>query len=397
MRGKVALKGAAVLLLAGTPFAAATARITVPIPGIAGPAIQFAGALRTNAGGAIMVARIRRHPRAATGTTLAASVDADGTLELTYGYEGVADLHLPPAAAPTALAINPATGAAWIGVTNGTRGEVVAIDPTGQREARFGRDGIVQLPGVDRGGVRAMAWRQGEIVVAASPQSACAGCALSMLNASNGTPIATRILTAQDAGGPTCTGSAAVTSVAFDAHGAVFAGTQVSPQPSCAASLVHLSNRLVPLGSAAPAATALSSLVVTPEPGPGCLAGTDSAGIGVWPSGRTQPALPVLATGSTKLIALVPLGTGGCGALLQRGRNSAEVAQVGNSTAGPAITPVPAGLVPLAMFRCRQHLLVIAARGPESKEAAVILPVPISRGPFAAVAAAISAPSTGCG
>jgi hypothetical protein len=384
------------LLFAGTAFAAATAPTTVPISGIAGPAIQFAGALRTNDGGAIMIARIRSHPRAATGTTLAASVDADGTLELTYGYEGVAELRLPPAAIPTALAINPATGSAWIGVTNGTRSEVVAIDPTGQREARFGRDGIVQLPGVDRVGVRAMAWRQGEIVVAASPQSGCAGCTLSMLNASNGTPIATRALTPQDAGGPTCSSSAAVTSVAFDTHGAVFAGTRVSQQSSCAASLVRLSNGLATLGSLAPAGTALSSLVVTPEPGPGCLAGTDSAGIDVWPSGGTRSALPVLATGSTKLIALVPLGAGGCGALLQSGRSAAEVAQIGNSDAPPAITPVPAGLVPLAMFRCRRHLLVIAARGPDASEATVILPVPISRGPFAAVAAARSAPSTGC-
>ena len=40
------------------------------------------------------------------------------------------------------------------------------------------------------------------------------------------------------------------------------------------------------------------------------------------------------------------------------------------------------------MFRCHQHLLVIGARGSAGHKTAVIVPVPITLGPFAAPDAA---------
>jgi hypothetical protein len=61
------------------------------------------------------------------------------------------------------------------------------------------------------------------------------------------------------------------------------------------------------------------------------------------------------------------------------------------------VTPIRAPLVPMAMFRCHEHLLVLGASGPAARETAVIVPVPITRGPFAASAAARSTSATGCG
>jgi hypothetical protein len=391
--------GSAMLLLGGA-IAARARMLAIPIPGIAGPTIGLPGALRTNDGGAIVLAEVRRHPWSSTGTALMARIDAGGTLALGYGYEGVARLTVGPAVIPTALAINPNNGDAWIGTADGGRSEIFAIDKTGQRQLVFGDHGFVMLPAVDGGGVRALAWWRGEILVAAGADGGCAGCALLLLNATSGRLIAAATLTTDDVGGPTCAGPVGVTSVALRHSNEFLAATEVADPGRCTASLLELDNQLVPLGSYTPTplrlpAQPLRSVVVTSQPGAMCAAGSGPAGIDIWPLGATQ-STQVASGGSAKLVATVALGGGGCGALLQRGPRSADVTQTGSNSSATTITPLPAGLAPLAMFRCHQHLLVIAASGSAGHETAMIEPVPITRGPFAAAASARSTMTTGC-
>lgn len=388
------------MLLLGGAAAAGARMIAVPIPGIAGPSIAFPGALRTNDGGAVVLAEIRRHPLSRTGTSFTARVDADGTLDLGYGYEGVARLTISPAAIPTALAIDPETGDAWIGTKDGSRSGIYALDNTGQRQLRFGDRGRVMLPAGDGGGVRALAWRRGRLLVAAGARARCAGCAFMLLNAASGRPVAAATLTTEAAGGPLCTDPVGVTSVAFRTSDELLAATEVANPRLCTASLVALNNRLVPFGPDAltappPPAQPLRSVRVTSQPGAACVAGSGPAGIDIWPLGATQ-STTVSAGASAKLVAIVPLGAGGCGALLQRGQRSADVAQIGSNNLAPAVSHISGALAPLAMFRCHQHLLVIAASGPAGKEAAMIVPVPITRGPLAAATAVRSTGGTGC-
>jgi hypothetical protein len=167
--------------------------------------------------------------------------------------------------------------------------------------------------------------------------------------------------------------------------------------PNCTASLVELNNRLVPFGPGAlsePPTQPLRSMIVTPQPGATCIAGSGTAGIDTWPLGATR-STQVAAGASVRLVALVALGAGGCGALIQ-GPRSAKVTQTGSNDSAPAVTNIPEALAPLAMFRCHEHLLVLAASGAAGQQAAMIVPIPITRGPFAAASAARAILTTGC-
>ena len=77
-------------------------------------------------------------------------------------------------------------------------------------------------------------------------------------------------------------------------------------------------------------------------------------------------------------------------------RHSATVTQTGSKGPAPAVTTLPEALAPLAMFRCHEHLLVVAARRAARQPAAMIVPIPIIRGPFAAASAARAILTTGC-
>jgi hypothetical protein len=391
---------AALALLAGAVTVRASP-LPVPIPGIAGPSIGFMSARRTADGGAVLLVRIPHRPGGSAGTTLTARVDAEGRLDLGYGYEGVARLHLGRGVVTTALAVDPATGDAWIGARNARRSIISRIDGTGHRQPGFGGRGVVTLPAVDDGGVRALAWRDGQLLIAAGARSGCAGCALTLLNAANGRLLARATVSPHAAGGPTCVGAVGVASVAFAGGEGLLVATSVAQPRGCAASLLELDHRLVPFGPSGPKAPplpvqALRSVVITPEPGAMCAAGVGPAGTGMWPLGATRWT-EVAAGASARLIAVVPLGAGGCGALVRRGPRSAVVTQSGSGGSAVTVTPIRAPLVPMAMFRCHEHLLVLGASGPAARETAVIVPVPITRGPFAASAAARSTSATGCG
>ncbi len=383
------------LAIASTGWLTGARTGAVPIPGIAGPVIRIPGALRTSDGGAIVLVGIGRRRSSIVGTSLMARVDSDGTLDLGYGYEGIASITSKPAALPTALAINPQTGNAWIGTTEGARSEILAIESAGKLAPGFGDHGHLLLPAVASGGVRALAWEHGKVLVAAGSSVDCAGCALTLLNATSGRPIAFATLTNEALGGSTCTDSVAVTSAAFAEPDELLVASQAA-DPHCSASLVELNDKLAPLRSGAlsePTGQPLRSVMVSSEPGATCVGGSGPAGIDTWPLGATR-STRVVSGASVRLVALVSIGGGGCGALIQS-PGSAEVAQT-DSNATAALTRIPKALAPLALFRCREHLLVLAASSIAGRQTAVIVPIPITQGPLAAVSAARASLTTGC-
>ena len=58
----------------------------------------------------------------------------------------------------------------------------------------------------------------------------------------------------------------------------------------------------------------------------------------------------------------MPLGDRACGALLRRAGKPALVLQASNGSGKPSLTEVPAGLRAGAIYRCKQHVLVVGAR-----------------------------------
>lgn len=143
MRRLVVLCAASLcLLLAGSALALGR-DLTVPIPGLAGSAIETAGALRTNDGGAVLAAKIRDRTGSSRGRIVTARLLADGALNLAYGSEGVSTIHVDPRLQLTALAIDPASGDAWIGARVGKAGpaEILAVDDRGDLRKSFGAHG----------------------------------------------------------------------------------------------------------------------------------------------------------------------------------------------------------------------------------------------------------------
>jgi hypothetical protein len=297
-----------------------------------------------------------------------------------------------PAFVPTALAIDPQRGDAWIGGSEHGRSEIVALGPTGLAQTGFGDRGVVRLPADDDGGVRAMAWRTGRVLVSSGQRGRCPGCALTLLSAAGGRPVATATLTTAAVGGPACAGA---TSVVFDRGGGVLVSTGASDAGQCHASLVGLSPALATSARRPPALPPQpwSSLTLSPESGVTCVAGAGAGGIAVWPLGAAR-ATPVTGGAGARLVAVLALGDGACAVLVER-NGEATVAQAAAGSR-PAVTRIPAAMAALAMVRCRQHLLVITATGPPGRRSASIVAVPISRGPYARAGAAQVAAATGC-
>lgn len=152
-----------VLICGACASASAAGLVTVPIPGLSGPSARVIDAQRTVDGGAIFVAKIAGRP----GATIVGRLQADGTLVLSYGDGGLARLGLAPTFQPSALAIAPATGLAWIAGSAGATSEIVALSADGEPAVGFGDRGIVRLPQADAGRITALAWRPGRLAVAA--------------------------------------------------------------------------------------------------------------------------------------------------------------------------------------------------------------------------------------
>jgi hypothetical protein len=400
-RATVIAFAALLLLLAGSALDALAGDLTIPIPGLAGSGIEVAGALRTDDGGAVVAARIVERGGSSRGRILSARLLADGDVDLAYGHEGLSTLHLNPRLEPTALAIDPATGDAWIGARVGQTGagEIVALDGRGALRKGFGAAGVLALPAADDGGPVALAWRPGALLIAAG-ESPCRGCSLSLRDPRTGAVTAAATLPASDLSPPGCSGTA-VTSAVFASAVSELVATRTAGGSGCTASVLALGPKLAPTAPAGPPPTLAdpdaSSILLSSSGSGSCLAGTDPARILIaayaGASARTAAVAP-----AGMLISLVSLGPGACGALIKAAGAPARVAQMSTGDRRAVVDRLPDAIAPLAMFRCHQHLLVIGSTPSAGWRAAVIAPVPVRRGEFAvrASATALAASSTGC-
>lgn len=384
---------ACVVALAGPlALAASAGPIEVPIPGLSGGVIQVAGALRTADGGGVIAARIST-PGAQTGALTIARVQADGAVNLAYGTLGIAHVHASPVLEATALAVDP-SGAAWIGVRFGADGpgEVIALDASGARVPTFGSEGVLRLPAADRGGPVALAVSDGRLLIAAGT-APCRGCSISVRDASTGRLLRRVTLSAATLAPARC--AASVTGAALTAQSSVLLSTAVRGN-RCAAQIVALAKTLTPpVNSSAPslADTAARSSMLVPDGASWCLAATDTKHVNLLASGRGRWTSAAAPAGT--LVALAQLGTGACAALIRTSRPGAVVAQMGAGNGRVSADTIPSSLTPLGMFRCNQHLLVIA--GAAGDRTAVIVPVAVRRGPFATAASVASAQPQGTG
>ena len=392
----------AILILCGSTIAASAGWLSVPILGLSGPRVEVPSAQRTATGGAIFVAKIATHHGSILGQTVTGQLQANGSLNLGYGNSGLATLAVNPSFTPTALAIDPSTGAAWIGGHDGAASEIIAASGDGEPQQHFGDHGVLALHD-DAGDVLALAWRTGRLLVSAGTGAGCQGCEMAILNPSTGATIESHTLTSETLGGPGC-GQAAVTSVVFVGSQRELLGARVPSNSDCSASVTTLDPQLTatpatPRASVSPAAQQVTWTSVASSTRDICVADGDAHGIRAYAFNASSPQL-LTSSLSDSLVALVPLGGSACGALIARGSRGPLVVQIGEQTKAPSVAYLPAGSDAQAMFRCHHHLLVIATLGPAGNRKTTILPVPITRGPFGSQARADRAISvtagTGC-
>ncbi|MGO9753378.1 MAG: hypothetical protein ACLP22_18085 [Solirubrobacteraceae bacterium] len=390
------------LLLAGPVLDAVAGEPIVPIPGLIGGDIQVVGALRTSDGGGILAARISSSSDSAGGQIVVARLLADGALSLAYGSEGLSTLPLDPRLRPTALAVDPATGEAWIGARTGPagRGEIIALDGDGNRLRSFAKDGVLQLPAAGDGGPVSLAWSPDGLLVAAG-EARCRGCALSVRDLATGRPDRSFTLPPADLGPPGC--DIAVTAAIFANAKTELLTTRTAARRGCTSRILTLGRNLKPIGPygakappPVPGSLASTSLIVT-SGGASCVAATTRSQIGIssYPS-RSAPAVTPAPAGT--LIALVPLGPGACAALIRTARGDATVAQMSAGNRRALSDRLPAAVAPLAMFRCNEHLLVVGTTSSAGQQYAMITPVAVGRGKFQGRVgiASVQPPTTGC-
>jgi hypothetical protein len=369
------------------------------IPGLAGGRIEVAGVSRLDDGGAVIAASISSHPRGANSRLVIVRLRLDGTVDLGYGTLGLSIPGVGSDVRATSLAIDPRTGAAWIGIAQGARrrAAIVALDGSGHRVRRFGRGGVQPLgAGAATGGPVVLAWRGGELL-AASGNQPCRGCTISILNASSGALLKSeRLSSAQGVAGACAT--KAITSAVFEGRSALLTAATVGP--GCGVEVLTLQPPATTRpGSAAVLATlpfgnAVTTGALAAFRGSVCLAG----------SGKSTSELGPLSTGGTvhaptqgpsgKLTAVVALGRRACATLIAN-RTGGLVLQAAGGQRHPTIDRIPRSVIPLGMFRCHQHLLVIGARRNRFGSNGVVVAIPVRRGPQANRAAAASA-ATGC-
>jgi hypothetical protein len=105
------------------------------------------------------------------------------------------------------------------------------------------------------------------------------------------------------------------------------------------------------------------------------------------------PAAAVKAPAG-RLVALASLGAGACAALIDPADARQAIVVQSARNSNRTTTVLPAGIQPLAMSRCNQHLLVIGARRSTNGRTAVVAATPVREGPHAAAAGAAGAAST---
>lgn len=380
----------------------------LPIPGLAGGGLMVGGVARVDDGGALIAASTRTHAHSRWHLTIT-RLRLDGTVDLAYGARGVASAG--SGARASAIAIDPRTGAAWIGAaTERGGGEVVALTANGGRARGFGRDGVLRLPAALSGAPVALAWRHGELVVAAGTKP-CAGCVVGAVDPASGAlrrsvPLA---VPPSSPGSETCR-PAAVSAVALAGSAVLLTtvsrpveATTASPEerratsdPSnalgggCSAQLLSLHDRSltatdsIALGGAQSATLASAS-------GQTCIAESSQSqtALGSLTGNGSLGELSVAPAGS--VIEAVALGASACAALIAPARGGgAVVAQGQDGDPHASVARLPRTVRPLGLSRCEHHLLTIGARRAGETQQGVVAVIPVRVGPHARSAAAAS-------
>jgi hypothetical protein len=358
------------------------------IPGLAAREIRVAGVSRLDDGGALVAGTLSDGPRARARRLAVTRLQPDGTVDLSYGNQGISLLTLAPGSRATSMAIDPRTGQSWVGVAIGATGEggIVAFDPEGRRRTRFGHAGTLRLHAEGAGGPAALAWRAGALLVGAG-RSPCRGCNVSIRDPLSGTPLAARRLTPVELAGTTrCVGSAVTSAVFAPRHEALIA-TKSAGHIGCGARVLILgapprrtrgSLKAITTGTFR---TPTTTSAVAASAATVCLAGASRSAteLGPFIPGRR---FAVTSRGpSGGLVTVVPLGRGACAELVASIPGTGGfVVQAAPGETRPPLISVPRGVQPLGMFRCHQDLLVIGSRQAGSERAGVIIVIPLRRG-----------------
>jgi hypothetical protein len=186
---------------------ASSGPLVLNIPGLSARGLGVGAIARLDDGGAVIAASLTSGRGRGSARLAVVRLRVDGTVDLGYGTLGISTPPTGPNVRATAMAVNPATGEAWIGLArgHGAAGAIVAIDGLGGRVRGFGHQGLLTLA---QGPPTALAWRPQQLLLAAGPKT-CRGCTLGLASASTGRLSMTRRLGPTDLSGakPGCLGS----------------------------------------------------------------------------------------------------------------------------------------------------------------------------------------------
>jgi hypothetical protein len=369
------------MLGAGAAAASAGPRV-FPIPGFVARQIQLSAVRRLDDGGALLAGSLNGSPRSPDWRPAVVRLFVDGSVDLAYGNEGISRLHLGASARATALAINPQTGGAWVGLSgSGGAGQIVSLDGSGRRQTGFGLHGIAAPP--NGGEPEALGWQPGELLVASGTQP-CAECGLAVLNPSTGA-LLDRV-TANPEGG--CLGGPVTSAVAVSPRTAAIA---LGGRGGCPAEVIPVTlpgpggHGSLRTGTAMPLGSAASTAMIAATGSAVCLAGSSPGGTIFGPFVAGQTFAPSRGPAG-RLVSVGALGRDACAALVTGRGSGGVVVQASGGRGQPTRDAIPASVQPLGMFRCHAHLLVIGTRPRNGWRAGAVVVIPVRRGPSAGAA-----------
>jgi hypothetical protein len=288
----------------------------------------------------------------------------------------------------TSVAVDPATGRSWIGASLGARraGAVVALHGHGRRLTHFGSNAVVRFDG-DATAPTALAYDGRRLVVAATSRP-CSGCQVLLLDPASGARRGKLALApVPDADAGRCPGAVLGSLALVGANRLVLGGSGGSGADACPARLVVRDGLLRPIAIWDPGDGAQRTVVTEAGPPLDLCVGIERDGavrLVRVAAGAAGPA-PVTLPNPTwtpvagTLAGVIPLGDHACGALLLSAGKPARVVQASNDDAKPAVTEVPAGLRAGAIYRCKQHVLVVGTRHIGGGDRASVAVSPITR------------------
>jgi hypothetical protein len=385
--------GIALAALSVGAAAASSGPTVLSIPGLTARKLEVGGVGRLSDGGALIAGSASDRARSPAWQPVVVRLLVDGSIDLGYGTQGIARPRIGADRSATSMAVDSGSGNGWVGITGRAGGgAILALNRTGQRLRRFGRDGILDLgpaaPPV------ALAWLSGRLLVAAGT-APCAGCRLALINSSTGKAVGRGELTpAQLSGTATCTGGSVTSAVligsrtvevAFRGSGTCVGGLATVMIPDGA---IHGAVRVTRTLSLGVSSRASRELIASSGSHICAAASTPTATI-LGPVAIRRH----LFTGSTaqagRLVSLVALGPGACAALITSPRHRGGlVLQASVQRPRASQDFLPGSVTPLGMFRCHAHLVAIGSRVSTGGRGGVVVVVPVRRGGRAQVATA---------